>query len=103
MVGNTQVSIIAVSHQREGQVVYPLHFRCVNTLFFRFSTDAPPPYVGSYPFRSCAGGATPASRAVTREQDAQQSLAANIALHFAAPAIADDDATVAQGLRYPQR
>lgn len=70
---------------------------------FLMPTDAPPPYVGSYPFRSSAGGVTPASRAVTREQGAQQSLAANLVLHFAAPAIADDDVTVAQGLRYPQR
>eukprot|EP00904_Undaria_pinnatifida_P002064 jgi/Undpi1/11859/HiC_scaffold_4.g01558.m1 len=66
-------------------------------------TDAPPPYVGSYPYRTSAGGSTPASRAVTREQEARQSLAANLAMHYAAPAIADDDPTVAQGLRYPQR
>lgn len=83
--------------------MYPLHIRCVNTFFFRLPTDAPPPYVGSYPFRSSTGGATPATRVATREQDAQQFLAANLALHFASPAIADDDATVAQGLRYPQR
>ena len=71
--------------------------------YFRLPTDAPPPYVGSYPFRSSAGGTTPASRAVTRKQDAQQSFAASLALHFAAPGIADDDVTVAQGLHYPQR
>ena len=66
-------------------------------------TDAPAPFVGSYPYRSSAGGVTPASRAVTREQDAQKSVATNLALHYAAPEIADDDATVLQGLHYPQR
>lgn len=67
------------------------------------ATDAPPPFVGSYPYRSSAGGVTAASQAVTREQGAQKSVATNLALHYAAPAIADDDATVLQGLRYPQR
>ena len=99
--GYTPLLAICRSHPHQEIVFSPFVRR--RAVMVSLPTDAPPPYVGSYPYRTSAGGSTPASRAVTREQEARQSLAANLAMHYAAPAIADDDPTVAQGLRYPQR
>lgn len=67
-------------------------------------TDAPSPYVGSYPFRTWDGGrANAAGGKRTREDMTEVTFANNVALHFAVPNIADEDRTVAQGLHYPQR
>lgn len=66
-------------------------------------TDAASPFVGSYPFRTSGNGATSAGGWTTRQVQADRSFAASLALHFAVPDIASEDATVAQGLQYPQR
>lgn len=39
----------------------------------------------------------------TRDVEAERAVAAGLAVHFAVPEIAGEDATVAQGLHYPQR
>lgn len=44
-----------------------------------------------------------AGGAIARQEKAEQSLAANLAMHFAVPRIADEDNIVAEGMHYPQR
>lgn len=71
------------------------------------TADAPPPFVGPYPYRASGKTATTTledgERA--RRKAEEQSIAANIALHYAIPplTLANEDPVVAQGLHYPQR
>ncbi|CAN0332739.1 unnamed protein product, partial [Ectocarpus fasciculatus] len=74
------------------------------TRFVTSCTDAPSPFVGSYPFRTADKGASASSSGwAKREAQAARSFAANVAMHFAVPEVAREDATVAEGLQYPQR
>ena len=65
--------------------------------------DASSPFVGSYPFRTSERAAASGAGWATRDVEAERALAAGLAAHFAVPEIAAQDATVAQGLQYPQR
>ncbi|CAM9128118.1 unnamed protein product [Sphacelaria rigidula] len=65
-------------------------------------TDAPPPYVGSYPFRTSSAGRLDTAEGKSA-REAESAFADNMALHFAVPDIAHEDPIVSEGLRYPQR
>lgn len=57
-----------------------------------------------YPFRTSGRDKKSATwEAVTREEKAEMSLAANLAMHYAVPTLANEDSIVAQGIHYPQR
>lgn len=65
--------------------------------------DAPPPFVGNYPFRTSEKGGLAARGELTLQEKEERHFAANVAMHFAVPLIAGMDTVVAQGLHYPQR
>ncbi|CAN0182009.1 unnamed protein product [Ectocarpus sp. 6 AP-2014] len=74
------------------------------TRFVTSCTDAPSPFVGSYPFRTADKGASASSSGwAKREAQAERSFASNVAMHFAVPEVAREDPTLAEGLQYPQR
>ncbi|CAM9235555.1 unnamed protein product [Scytosiphon promiscuus] len=91
-------------HQHAGFRLVAPSRREEATSFVTSCTDAPSPFVGSYPYRTSGnGGATSTTGWATREAQAERSFAGNMAMHFAAPAIAAQDAAIAEGLQYPQR
>eukprot|EP00903_Cladosiphon_okamuranus_P011249 g10612.t2 len=90
-------------HQHAGFRLVAPERREEATSFVTSCTDAPSPFVGSYPFRTSEKGSVSRAGWVTRDVEAERAVAAGLAAHFAVPEIAGKDAAVAQGLQYPQR